>query len=106
MPIHSEKTKDKARLVLLEFSADWCGSCQTINPIIQVIKTECAEFLKLVEIDSDQNKSAAIQFNVRSIPTLILFKNGKEVWRRAGLISKSDMYAVLERYRAPQNFEL
>ncbi len=90
------KTNFKAMLagdapVLIDFHATWCGPCQTMAPILEEVKREFGENLKILKVDVDKNKSLAMRFMVRSVPTLILFKNGEQVWRQAGLLTKREL---------------
>jgi len=93
----SEVLKSK-KPVLVDFYADWCGPCRMLAPIIAEIAKEKAERLKVCKVDSDKSKELAGKYNIRSIPTLILFKGGKEVARSIGYRDKK---ALLD-WLAPQ----
>ena len=81
--------------VLVDFYADWCGPCQTMAPILkEVIKAHEGK-LKIIKVDVDKNQPLAQRFGVRSIPTLILFKNGDLVWRKAGILTTNDLSKAL-----------
>lgn len=82
--------------VLVDFYADWCGPCQTLSPIVQDVAKTLSGKVKVVKLNVDKNKAIAAQFNIRSIPTLILFKNGNPKWRQAGLLTKREMIKNLE----------
>lgn len=82
--------------VLVDFYADWCGPCRAIAPIIEEIARELNTKLKVVKLDVDQNPETAMQYDVQSIPTLLLFKNGKEVERLIGYMSKSKLLSKIE----------
>ncbi len=84
--------------VLVDFYADWCGPCRAIAPIIEEIAHELAHRLKVVKLDVDQNPQTAMQYSVQSIPTLLLFKGGKEVERVIGSMSKSKLLSKIEPY--------
>ena len=77
--------------VLVDFFATWCGPCQTMSPILKQVKDELGDAVKIIKIDVDKNKVLANTFQVRGVPTFILFKNGKQVWKQAGMFSKSDL---------------
>jgi thioredoxin 1 len=82
--------------VLVDFYADWCGPCRAIAPIVEEIARELSDRLKVVKLDVDQNPQTAMQYGVQSIPTLIIFKNGKEVERLIGYMSKAKLMSKIE----------
>ncbi|MGB0838391.1 MAG: thioredoxin [Flavobacteriaceae bacterium] len=82
--------------VLVDFHATWCGPCKQMSPILEQFKKEVGEAVKVVKIDVDQNPKAAAAFQVRGVPTLILFKNGSPVWRQSGVVSAQQLKSVLE----------
>lgn len=77
--------------VLADFSAEWCGPCKRLCPIVEEIAEEMKSKVKVVHIDIDDNQDLASNYNVLSIPTLILFKGGEEVERTIGLVSKTHL---------------
>lgn len=72
-------------VTLVDFYADWCGPCRMLTPVLEEIAKEMSDKLKVGKLDIDQNQKIAGMFQVTSIPTMILFKNGKEVNRLVGL---------------------
>jgi len=83
--------------VLVDFWAEWCAPCRMTAPVIKDLAEEKAGQIKIVKINVDQNPATAGQFNIRSIPTLVLFKNGRPVETLVGAMSKG---ALLERLRS------
>lgn len=84
--------------VLVDFYADWCGPCQTMNPIIETVLDELEGKIKLLKINVDKHPQLSQQFAVRSIPHYILFKRGKILWRKGGLITKKDLIQNLKGF--------
>lgn len=81
--INSEKP------TLVDFYATWCGPCKMMSPLLEEVATELGESTKIIKVDIEKNKDAAIQYGIRSVPTLILFKEGEIVWRQSGLPPKT-----------------
>lgn len=84
--------------VLIDFYADWCSPCIAMEPILNEIEQDFHQALEVVRVDIDKNKALATNFRIRSVPTFILFDNGKEVWRKSGLLSKRDIKEVLQNH--------
>lgn len=83
--------------VLIDFYADWCGPCQTMVPVLEKVRQKMGNRMSLVKINVDKNKAMASAENIRSIPTLVLYKNGKSVWRKSGLATARDIIQALEK---------
>ena len=77
--------------VLVDFYADWCGPCQMMGPVIEEIAEELKEKAKVGKINVDENPEIAVEYNVMSIPTLIIFKDGKEIKRFVGVTDKEEL---------------
>ena len=87
---------DSEKPVLVDFWAPWCGPCRVVHPILEEIAGERGEDLRIVSLNVDENQQTAIQFEVLSIPTLILFKGGQEAKRVIGAMPKRRLEAELE----------
>jgi thioredoxin 1 len=81
--------------ILVDFFATWCGPCQALMPVLKQVKDQLGDQIKIVKIDVDKNQNIASQWQVRGVPTLILFKNGKQVWRQSGVLSKEQIINVI-----------
>lgn len=87
--INSEKP------TLVDFFATWCGPCRMQAPILEEVKKRLGDKVNIIKIDIDQNEALAQQYNVRSVPTLIIFKDGTPMWRQAGLHQADDIERAL-----------
>ncbi len=76
---------------LVDFYADWCGPCKVMAPILKDVKQELGGNIVILKINVDKNQALASKYQVRSIPTLILFKNGTQQWREAGVVDKQKL---------------
>lgn len=84
--------------VLVDFYADWCGPCKMLAPILKQVKEELGDAIKVIKIDVDKNQPLAGKFQVRGVPTMILFKNGKQLWRQSGVLQKNELVATIKSY--------
>jgi thioredoxin 1 len=84
-----------SRPVIVDFHALWCGPCKVQSPILKELAAELGDRVKVIKIDVDQNNALASLYQIQSVPTLIVFKNGKPFWRQSGLVTKGDLYKVL-----------
>lgn len=81
--------------VLVDFFAEWCGPCKTLAPILEEVKQELGEAVKIIKIDVDKNQALASTFQVRGVPTLMIYKNGQQKWRQSGVLSKNDLVSLI-----------
>ena len=84
--------------VLVDFFADWCGPCKMLAPILKEVKEELGAAVKIVKVDVDKNQLLASKYQVRGVPTMLLFKNGKQVWRQSGVLQKSDIINTIKSH--------
>jgi len=84
--------------VLVDFYADWCGPCKMLAPILKQVKDELGNDIKIMKIDVDKNQPLAAKYQIRGVPTMLLFKNGKQVWRQSGVLQKEDIISIIKSY--------
>ena len=85
--------------VLVDFFADWCGPCKMLAPILKDAKAELGDMVKIVKIDVDKNQPLAEKYQVRGVPTLILFKKGQQLWRQSGVLQKHELVQLVKSHQ-------
>jgi thioredoxin 1 len=84
--------------VLVDFYADWCGPCKTMDPIIKEVARQLSGKTRVIKIDVDRNAKASQAYQIMSIPTYILFRKGQILWRHSGTIDKNSLVRALEQH--------
>jgi len=92
--IHSDKP------VLVDFFATWCGPCKMMSPILEQVKQSLGDAVTIIKVDVDKNPQAASAYQVQGVPTLIVFKNGKVLWRQSGVVQANALINVLKQHQA------
>jgi len=82
---------------LVDFYADWCAPCKAMNPILKSVKSKMGDQIKILKINIDKNQAVANKFNVRGIPTFILFQSNEIKWRKSGLLEENTLLEVLKK---------
>jgi thioredoxin 1 len=85
-------------LVLVDFYAEWCGPCKMMSPILQEVKLDLKEAVKIIKVNVDQHQDLASHFMVRGVPTFMLFKTGKMLWRQSGVLSTKDLIQIISSH--------
>ena len=84
--------------VLVDFFATWCGPCKMMHPILEELKQSIGDRATIIKIDVDEAQEFAVQYGVRAVPTLAIFKRGQLVWREAGVHSAQQLIQALESF--------
>ncbi len=99
----NKRTGDKNKIVLVYFHADWCVVCAKMKPIIQKIDSLYQPQLEILNIDTDRDKEVADEFEINSLPVLMLYKHGNREWTRIGILSEKELTEDLNKYILPNH---
>lgn len=83
--------------LLVDFYTDWCGPCKMMAPILKDLKKEMGKKLNIIKIDAEKNADVAIKYQVRGVPTLILFKNGQILWQQSGVVQLPQLKSIINQ---------
>ncbi|SFZ92296.1 thioredoxin 1 [Flaviramulus basaltis] len=89
---------DTNKIILVDFFAGWCGPCKLLAPILKEVKKDLTDSIKIIKIDVDKNQTLAAKYQVRGVPTMILFKNGNQIWRQSGVLQKNDIISIVKQH--------
>jgi thioredoxin 1 len=86
------------KLVLVDFFAEWCGPCKMMAPVLKDVKGEIGDSATILKIDVDKNPQVANLYQVQGVPTLILFRKGKQLWRQSGVVQKAGLTGIIKKF--------
>jgi thioredoxin 1 len=84
--------------VLVDFFAEWCGPCKMMAPILKEVKTAIGDAATIIKVDVDKNPQASEKYQIQGVPTLIIFKKGKAVWRQSGVVQKAGLIQAIKTF--------
>lgn len=82
----------------VDFSAEWCGPCKMMTPEIEALKSKVGDKATVIKVDVDHNPSAAGAYQIRSVPTLMLFKKGQVMWRQSGVVPSAYLKKIIDQH--------
>ena len=89
---------NSGQLVLADFFATWCGPCKAMHPVLEQLKAQLGDRIRIIKVDIDKHGIHAEEYNVQAVPTLILFRSGKVLWRQSGAMLLNQLLQVVNQY--------
>jgi thioredoxin 1 len=84
--------------VLVDFTASWCGPCKMLSPILEQLHERMGESVRIIKIDVDKNPALSAELQISGVPTLILYKQGKQLWRQSGVVPLSTLQQTIQSH--------
>ena len=85
------------QLTLVDFYATWCGPCKHMHPVLEQLKSDLGDAIRIIKIDVDKNEEVSAAFRIQYVPTLMLFRNGQVLWRQSGAMSLNDLKNIIDQ---------
>lgn len=86
------------QLTLVDFFATWCGPCKMMHPVLEQLKSELGDQVRIIKLDVDKNEALANAYRIQSVPTLMLFRKGETLWRQSGAMRLADLKSLIEQH--------
>ena len=91
-----------AKPVVVDFYTDWCGPCKDMVPVLNRVKEEMKDSVRIIKVNVDRNPFIATKYNVRAVPTIVIFKNGEPVWSGTGVTGAGKWLNILQNVTDPE----
>lgn len=85
-------------LILVDFFATWCQPCKMMHPVLEKLKAIHGDRIRIIKVDIDKHQSTAMQYNIQSVPTMMLFRRGQQLWRQSGAMSLTDLNVIVSNF--------
>ena len=86
-------------ITLVDFFATWCGPCKMMHPVLEQLKDDLGDSIRILKIDVDKNESLSETYRIQSVPTLMLFKEGQQLWRQSGAMRVQELKDLIAKYQ-------
>lgn len=87
------------QLTLVDFYATWCGPCKMMHPVLEQLKADLGDSIRIIKLDVDKSDDIAEAYRIQSVPTLMLFRRGEMLWRQSGAMRLADLKATISNYQ-------
>lgn len=89
---------NSSKPTLVDFFAEWCGPCKMMKPVLEELKSQVGDSATIIKVDVDKNPSVAMHYGIQGVPTLILFKEGKILWRQSGVVLANKLQYIIQQH--------
>ena len=91
--------QQEKKIVFVDFYTDWCGPCKMMHPVLEQLKEDLGDSIRILKIDVDKNESLSETYRIQSVPTLMLFKEGKQLWRQSGAMRVQELKDLIAKFQ-------